>query len=71
MYSEILRIHSCSVLGKRLGKSMGLVKKEVQEMSQKDILTFEEAGEVTIANHSLKKTDIKVYHAMVFSCEIA
>lgn len=50
---------------------MGLVAKEVKEMSQKDILTFEEAGEVTIANHSLKREDIKVTHAMVFSCEIA
>jgi len=49
---------------------MGLVAKEVKEMSQKDILAFEEAGEVTIANHLLKETDIKVSHAMMFSCEI-
>lgn len=48
------------MLGKRLGKSMGVVAKEVKAMSQKDILAFEEAGEVTIAGHSLKLGDIKV-----------
>ncbi|KAG2726074.1 hypothetical protein I3760_01G095100 [Carya illinoinensis] len=49
-----------SVLGKRLGKSMGVVAKEVKGMSQEDILAFERAGEVTIAGHCLKLTDIKV-----------
>ncbi|PON74964.1 Isoleucine-tRNA ligase [Parasponia andersonii] len=49
-----------SVLGKRLGKSMGVVAKEVKAMSQENILAFERAGEVTIAGHSLKLFDIKV-----------
>lgn len=49
-----------SVLGKRLGKSMRLVAKEVKEMSQQDILRFEETGKVTIAGHTLELTDIKV-----------
>jgi isoleucyl-tRNA synthetase len=49
-----------SVLGKRLGKSMGVVAKEVKAMSQIDILEFEKAGEVTIASHCLKLSDIKV-----------
>ena len=53
---------SLSVLGKRLGKSMGVVAKEVKAMSQEDILAFEKSGEVTIATHSLKLTDIKVLH---------
>jgi isoleucyl-tRNA synthetase len=48
------------VLGKRLGKSMGVVAKEVKAMSQEKILAFEKAGEVTIAAHCLKLTDIKV-----------
>ncbi|KAJ0016820.1 hypothetical protein Pint_11170 [Pistacia integerrima] len=34
-----------SVLGKRLGKSMGVVAKEVKAMTQGDILAFEKAGE--------------------------
>jgi isoleucyl-tRNA synthetase len=51
---------SFSVLGKRLGKSMGVVAKEVKAMSQIDILEFEKAGEVTIASHCLKLSDIKV-----------
>ncbi|KAG7552624.1 Methionyl/Valyl/Leucyl/Isoleucyl-tRNA synthetase anticodon-binding [Arabidopsis thaliana x Arabidopsis arenosa] len=59
-YASLKAEPDFSVLGKRLGKSMGLVAKEVKEMSQKDILTFEEAGEVTIANHSLKREDIKI-----------
>ncbi|CAD5327491.1 unnamed protein product [Arabidopsis thaliana] len=59
-YASLKAEPDFSVLGKRLGKSMGLVAKEVKEMSQKDILAFEEAGEVTIANHLLKETDIKI-----------
>ncbi|KAG5548406.1 hypothetical protein RHGRI_013932 [Rhododendron griersonianum] len=49
-----------SLLGKRLGKSMGIVAKEVKAMSQKDILDFEKHGEVTIATHCLKLSDIKI-----------
>lgn len=49
-----------SVLGKRLGKSMGAVAKEVKAMSTEDILAFEKAGEITIATFSLKLSDIKV-----------
>ncbi|KAJ4899766.1 tRNA synthetase class I family protein [Raphanus sativus] len=59
-YASLKAEPDFSVLGKRLGKSMGLVGKEVKEMSQQDILRFEEAGEVTIAGHTLELTDIKI-----------
>ncbi|XP_050235398.1 isoleucine--tRNA ligase, cytoplasmic [Mercurialis annua] len=59
-YASLRAEPEFSVLGKRLGKSMGVVAKEVKAMSQKDILAFEEAGEVTIASHNLKLSDIKV-----------
>ncbi|XP_021721725.1 isoleucine--tRNA ligase, cytoplasmic-like [Chenopodium quinoa] len=59
-YASLRAEPDFSVLGKRLGKSMGVVAKEVKAMSQKDILAFEEAGEVTIAGHCLKLGDIKV-----------
>ncbi|KAL0419491.1 UNVERIFIED_CONTAM: Isoleucine--tRNA ligase, cytoplasmic [Sesamum radiatum] len=49
-----------SVLGKRLGKSMGVVAKAVKGMSTEDILAFEKAGEITIASHVLKLSDIKI-----------
>ncbi|KAL0435307.1 UNVERIFIED_CONTAM: Isoleucine--tRNA ligase, cytoplasmic [Sesamum radiatum] len=49
-----------SVLGKRLGKSMGVVAKAVKAMSTEDILAFEKAGEITIASHVLKLSDIKI-----------
>lgn len=39
---------------------MGVVAKEVKAMSQEKILAFEKIGEVTIAGHSLKLSDIKV-----------
>ncbi|XP_031257946.1 isoleucine--tRNA ligase, cytoplasmic-like [Pistacia vera] len=39
---------------------MGVVAKEVKAMTQGDILAFEKAGEVTVATHCLKLTDIKV-----------
>ena len=48
------------ILGKLLGKSMGIVAKEVKAMLQADILSFERFGEVTFSGHCLKLTDIKV-----------
>lgn len=39
---------------------MGIVAKEIKAMSQENILAFENAGEVVIANQCLKLTDIKV-----------
>ncbi|KAJ6741156.1 SOLEUCYL-TRNA SYNTHETASE [Salix purpurea] len=59
-YASLRAEPEFSVLGKRLGKSMGVVAKEVKAMSQKDILEFEKAGEVTVASHCLKLSDIKV-----------
>ncbi|KAH9606871.1 hypothetical protein KSS87_019705, partial [Heliosperma pusillum] len=59
-YASLRAEPDFSVLGKRLGKSMGVVAKEVKAMSQEDILAFEDAGEVTIAGHCLKMSDIKV-----------
>ncbi|KAK9085817.1 hypothetical protein Sjap_026228 [Stephania japonica] len=49
-----------SALGKRLGKAMGVVAKEVKAMSQSAILEFENKKEVTVAGHCLQVTDIKV-----------
>lgn len=49
------------MLGKRLGKAMGVVAKEVKAMSQEDILAFEKVGEITIATHCLRLSEIKVY----------
>ncbi|KAK3004767.1 hypothetical protein RJ639_019463 [Escallonia herrerae] len=59
-YASLRAEPDFSVLGKRLGKSMGLVAKEVKAMSQEDILAFEQAGEVTVGTHCLKLTDIKI-----------
>ncbi|EEF32620.1 isoleucine--tRNA ligase, cytoplasmic [Ricinus communis] len=59
-YASLRAEPEFSLLGKRLGKAMGVVAKEIKAMSQKDILAFEEAGEVTIASHNLKLADIKV-----------
>ncbi|WJX44971.1 isoleucine--tRNA ligase [Trifolium repens] len=59
-YASLRAEPDFSILGKRLGKSMGIVAKEVKAMSQEKILAFENSGEVVIANHSLKLSDIKV-----------
>ncbi|XP_026416565.1 isoleucine--tRNA ligase, cytoplasmic-like [Papaver somniferum] len=59
-YASLRAEPDFSVLGKRLGKSMRIVKDQVQAMTQADILSFESAGEVTIDGHCLKLTDIKV-----------
>ncbi|CAH1426936.1 unnamed protein product [Lactuca virosa] len=50
------------VLGKRLGKSMRVVAEAVKAMSQEEILAFEKSGEITIATHCLKLSDIKIVH---------
>ena len=39
---------------------MGVVAKEVKAMSQEDILAFEKVGNVTIATHCLRLSEIKV-----------
>nr|XP_027125949.1 isoleucine--tRNA ligase, cytoplasmic-like [Coffea arabica] len=59
-YASLRAEPDFSVLGKRLGKSMGVVAKEVKAMSTDDILAFEKAGEITIATFSLKLSDIKI-----------
>ena len=48
------------MLGKRLGKDMGKVSNEVKKMTQEQILSFEESGEITFFGHCLKQDDIKV-----------
>ncbi|XP_050372783.1 isoleucine--tRNA ligase, cytoplasmic [Argentina anserina] len=59
-YASLRAEPDFSVLGKRLGKHMGVVAKEVKAMSQESILAFEKSGEVTLSGHCLKLTDIKV-----------
>ncbi|KAH7654804.1 isoleucyl-tRNA synthetase protein [Dioscorea alata] len=59
-YASLRAEPDFSVLGKRLGKSMGIVAKEIKAMSLPDILAFEKSGEVTISGHCLKLNDIKV-----------
>ncbi|CAN6457025.1 unnamed protein product [Victoria cruziana] len=59
-YASLRAEPEYSVLGKRLGKAMGLVAKEIKAMSQSDILAFEKSGEVTFAGHRLELSDIKV-----------
>ncbi|KAF5197657.1 Isoleucine--trna ligase [Thalictrum thalictroides] len=59
-YASLRAEPDFSVLGKRLGKAMGNVAKEVKAMSQEDILTLERVGEVTIAGHLLQLSDIKI-----------
>ncbi|KAL6188963.1 hypothetical protein ACLB2K_040353 [Fragaria x ananassa] len=59
-YASLRAETDFSVLGKWLGKHMGIVAKEVKAMSQESILAFEKSGEVTFSGHCLKMTDIKV-----------
>lgn len=59
-YASLRAEPDYSVLGKRLGKAMGNVAKEVKAMSLADILAFKKSGEVAFCGHCLKLTDIKV-----------
>ncbi|MQL99874.1 hypothetical protein Taro_032601 [Colocasia esculenta] len=59
-YAALRAEPNFSVLGKRLGKAMGTVAKEIKAMTQADILAFESSGEVTLSGHCLKISDIKV-----------
>ncbi|GKC81849.1 isoleucine--tRNA ligase, cytoplasmic, partial [Tanacetum coccineum] len=60
MYATLRAEPDYSVLGKRLGKSMRVVAEAIKAMSQEDILSFEEVGEITITGHCLKRTDKKI-----------
>ncbi|KAJ3679155.1 hypothetical protein LUZ60_017166 [Juncus effusus] len=59
-YASLRAEPNFSALGKRLGKSMGLVGKKIKEMSLDDVLAFEKSGEAVFAGHSLKLSDIKI-----------
>eukprot|EP01018_Ginkgo_biloba_P031750 Gb_05984 [translate_table: standard] len=59
-YASLRAEPDFSALGKRLGKAMGIVAKEVKRMDQAHILSFENSGEVTVAGHTLQLSDIKV-----------
>ncbi|KAG6500965.1 hypothetical protein ZIOFF_040828 [Zingiber officinale] len=61
-YASLRAEPDFSVLGKRLGKAMGAVAKEVKAMSEADISSFEQSGEVTFSGHCLKLNDIKILH---------
>ncbi|KAL8145892.1 hypothetical protein AgCh_003869 [Apium graveolens] len=56
-YASLRAEPDFSVLGKRLGKSMGMVSKEVKAMSQEDILAFEKSGELTIVRAFKRPAD--------------
>ncbi|KAH7572769.1 hypothetical protein JRO89_XS03G0009900 [Xanthoceras sorbifolium] len=64
-YASLCAEPDFSVLGKRLGRSIKDVANKIKAMSQEDILAFERAGEVTIATHCLRQTDIKVNYLVV------
>ncbi|CAI9112807.1 OLC1v1013300C1 [Oldenlandia corymbosa var. corymbosa] len=59
-YASLRAEPDFSVLGRRLGKSMGDVKKKVNAMTTEDILAFERSGEIVISSHSLKLSEIKI-----------
>ncbi|WCJ32832.1 Isoleucine--tRNA ligase cytoplasmic [Euphorbia peplus] len=60
MYASLSAKPNYSVLGRRLGRSMREVANGIQAMSQPDIRAFQQAGETTIMNHSLKLSDVKI-----------
>uniref|UniRef100_A0A0E0CGT2 CCHC-type domain-containing protein n=1 Tax=Oryza meridionalis TaxID=40149 RepID=A0A0E0CGT2_9ORYZ len=68
VYSSLRAEPNFSVLGKRLGKDMGKISNEVKKMTQDQILTFEESGEIFFGSHLLTLEDIKliVFLIMVF-----
>ncbi|KAK1416993.1 hypothetical protein QVD17_26115 [Tagetes erecta] len=64
-YASLRAEPDYSVLGKRLGKSMRVVAEALKAMSQEEILSFEKTGEITIATHCLKLSDIKACDVLV------
>lgn len=60
LFDKYAGVEGCSGLGKKLGKDMGLVAKEVKGMTQAQILDFQKAGKGLFAGHELGLLDIKV-----------
>lgn len=59
-YASLRAEPDYSLLGKKLGKAMGVVAKEVKSLTQSDILSFESSGEIKVSGHFLCTGEIKV-----------
>ncbi|EOA32665.1 hypothetical protein CARUB_v10015963mg [Capsella rubella] len=62
-YASVRAEPEYRLLGKRFGKSIGLIAQEVRKMPWQDILRLDETKEdleVTIAGHLFKKSEIKI-----------
>jgi isoleucyl-tRNA synthetase len=61
-YATVKAEPNFAVLGKRLGKAMGLVAKAVKDMSQEDVLIFQQTGSFSMGQYTLGAEDITVKH---------
>ncbi|MCO5588900.1 hypothetical protein L7F22_042861 [Adiantum nelumboides] len=59
-YASLRAEPDYSLLGKKLGKAMGVVAKEVKNLTQSEILTFKSSGEIVVSGHRLSTGEIKV-----------
>jgi isoleucyl-tRNA synthetase len=59
-YATVKAEPNFAILGKRLGKSMGVVSKAIKEMSRDDIVVFQETGIFSVGDVELSAADVVV-----------
>jgi len=69
-YATVYAEPNFAVLGKRLGKNMGITSKAIKGMSQADIATFQKDGRLVIEGHELHTNDIIVRHEFKAPCGV-
>ena len=57
-YATVKAEPNFAILGKRLGKSMGVVSKAIKEMSRDDIVVFQETGIFSVGDVELSAADV-------------
>ena len=70
-YATLRAEPNFAVLGKRIGKAMGILSKTIKNMPEEDILHFKKSGYVTLENHKLTSEDITIKHEFCYPSDDA
>ena len=64
-YAELKAIPDWSILGKKLGKKMGLVAKGIGALSQQDLINIRDGASVEIEGETISPSDVRIQTAFV------
>lgn len=64
-YAELKAIPDWSILGKKLGKKMGLVAKGIGALSQQELINIRDGASVEIEGETISPSDVRIQTAFV------